>query len=1814
METQDDFSYVDDRRFNHLMLAAEQGNVSALKRFLAIGMDVNSTVNHKTAASLAFSNKKYEALALLLQHNSLFPPDFKPELTSNFDLQIFTLTMEKFHEHLKLNQLNEITRLARENPQLRHFYSTHNVSAPAAALSAKDLDLYEFLITLNITIGPFEMLENAIDSLNEQEKLQLRAIHERHAKCLPEKHLMILEASSYVGHDEHDFDNKMAMVREAFADLNSMELIRPLLMLIAAARCFKIVFDFNSDSVQRMDPTSGRNDAGVFYITRHIFIGAKGLLVLATRAKVLGIMAHELCHYAMIIVFDNDCRPYRNVEKMTVGVEFNKIKNECHRNRGYVAIVRRVFDEYSANERHAELIVRAPQMIANYSNDEKKFTEVHDTYEDLFNFYEHKVLPEVKRATENTQKLAEEAIQSFAHGLRRKISKWKKISIGAAFALPFAMLLVYFLVHTRSFTCESLTDDERFEMNGSTIEYFGTNVTYGEFFNKENGNSCGNLTSESIEKLISTNFLNYTEIEETKTEDFVDFTWINLAPNFKAKILNSLINFQGSEMQFFNLLGINAEDCEDLIHDRLEGDATSSKTLKSSTSNHDYIINVNLAIPPPPKDNKRILMKDFQGFFSRTNLDDSAPSIEKSKQIESFNFTLTYNFTRSEVKIIAKKTLQNMHLTQSHKILQTNHLKIGEKPEILSQFYYPRNFIKPALFITHTFDEVQRSSNVILLADVAGSGKTTTFKHISWNLKQIFPSAWIFNVDLKDHLDIYQTMKNENLFKLEDFLVKLLKLNVFDAFLLGNYLRINKMILMWDGVDEISPIYKDFIMNVMLHVRKLGNIQQWISTRTELRHDLESRLDCIAYQLSNFESADFLQKYLSYVYDKNQTKKEDNDAKNSMKDIVIGSQLNETLRIIEKIEHFPWTNTSLDINNPLLLVMLANMTIFNNQDKTCNVNVKSLYSIYSSMTCQMFRHFRDKKEVVSNDDDLMRSQTAMSFQSLHQMLAIRDLTYNAPYELNIMYQKIDESMITTINRYGIVYIKTLYDFSFVHRLFAEYFLARYLYENLMNTQDINIDKRELNERLKLLKESFKISSKVSYFLDIVIEDSPKVLSKTIRCAVRNFSSYKKDSIESTELDFVRHFSRAFRYDTLLILELWRIKSSLTDYCDSKNSKEIFVPTINDQNFNEFFLNQKGQVFFTAWKFNLKLEKNFSNFLKFKLVEASKRMSLNDFFNFLLDTTNLGEIREIVNQNGHLIFKEGKAKNSNQTDQWLAIVSSLDENNLKFLLLKIIEIYVEFSSQRSFSQRSSDWPGKENVTDITKELNTKGLDKAMIHQIICPQVSVIKKRLEERLMENVSDVNVGQNFVNFKELAYYDQTQESPSLLFDAFESRFSSGFIKETLDIFILNSNAFEQKLCLASRNPANDTLLNLSIKRSDVTLIKYLTENLIRLFSRSELVSLLIFERQFDKLHIADLSYSSFNATKEYLSFLVDQVFENRTSDLVALLSERTEDGQTVFDQMFKSPYSPRMPERMRNVDLMFEVLKPHVSDTERVQYSKNLDYLDAITDLKANFSVSENVINFLTKFSDILESDQIYQLKDTLVENSQDLSSAYSVFEKYLETITAEQTENTNCSVAEVFEDCQNFLTKETLIQGLISKFDHVFQKYQCCELLETNLKEQKNYLLYSHKINSFGSFFVARFFIEYIYKANEVTNQSEFQVQKAIDLLFFSNWNTEYTQKIIFIIKNFLETQGNIKPVLKIVTDKITQSHKNVIKKLSIKYNENLEIFQYDHNFHILDNKRTQKLFEILRIIFAKNVEILKFLFDNEEGNVFDNEGYL
>lgn len=172
-----------------------------------------------------------------------------------------------------------------------------------------------------------------------------------------------------------------------------------------------IVFDFNKDNVENMNLSSSAGTRGVTSRkSGKIYIGAK-----REKHEICGTLIHELCHFAMQLLYDNCCDPFSSneinedsKESLLEGIDFSeysatsekfllvlnsvkeKISNvEDSPSRNIVALA---FD-YSEALHPSELIVRVPHVIAQFGNEGFNFLQ--SEFPELLEYYEKVVLSDL---------------------------------------------------------------------------------------------------------------------------------------------------------------------------------------------------------------------------------------------------------------------------------------------------------------------------------------------------------------------------------------------------------------------------------------------------------------------------------------------------------------------------------------------------------------------------------------------------------------------------------------------------------------------------------------------------------------------------------------------------------------------------------------------------------------------------------------------------------------------------------------------------------------------------------------------------------------------------------------------------------------------------------------------------------------------------------------------------------------------------------------------------------------------------------------------------------------------------------------------------------------------------------------------------------------------------------------------------------------------------------------------------------------------------------------------------------------------------
>jgi predicted ATP-dependent serine protease len=162
-----------------------------------------------------------------------------------------------------------------------------------------------------------------------------------------------------------------------------------------------------------------------------------------------------------------------------------------------------------------------------------------------------------------------------------------------------------------------------------------------------------------------------------------------------------------------------------------------------------------------------------------------------------------------------------------------------------------RRYIDTDSSHTYTDDDLVKlleraeRQSVILISDTAGMGKSTVLTHLSEQIKQNFRSKWVLRIDLNDHTEALKTLDQKHIGKekaIEFISEKLLKIKTDYEMELFRQCCEKKqkvrIVIMFDGFDEISPFYKETVIGLLQALRQTAVEQLWVTTRLHLREEL----------------------------------------------------------------------------------------------------------------------------------------------------------------------------------------------------------------------------------------------------------------------------------------------------------------------------------------------------------------------------------------------------------------------------------------------------------------------------------------------------------------------------------------------------------------------------------------------------------------------------------------------------------------------------------------------------------------------------------------------------------------------------------------------------------------------------------------------------------------------------------------------------------------------------------------------------------------------------------------------------------------
>ncbi|CAG9797634.1 unnamed protein product [Chironomus riparius] len=1229
---------MDSRNYNLLFVASEAGHAKSIDALLKYGLQSQMPEKKLTAQSLALNGGFSDVLLKQLQGNLPFPPFIEIENCSE-DLKRFINMCEEVHSIIKSKNLIKLNEILSQNPNIRYFYNQQNESALKSAVTSRAFRIYKFLIERNYNFAPHEDIDEILKPLNLTDKEDLNKIHIQCCKDLPEKHINILIHNTTVTHDDKNENERLELVRKAYRTLNKDPRLRIILQIVAAVKLFHIVFDFCRDSTFGIDPTTNTSTTGIFYYSGRILIAAKQLLNPKTENETYGALAHELCHFAVHEVFENKANPCRKLD-YEAKMKFKKILDVCKQNKDKDKIINNVFMSYGINAQPSELVVRPAHLIALYHDQPLVLQQKVKLYPELFEFYEEVIIPEMKTAL-------------------------PKIDAKIAY-LP-------------AYTFSVLSDQKQSEVKNAIVVFKNVKVKLGQLFHA-NSSVFEKLTSNHISQLLSKKIPNFNDPQLRYLEYQINFKWQSLADNLKDKIFNSKLNFQGQVMKFKDLYRLYPLTFHALTHNQIISILSDDqiKIGDEVKSDIDFYIERKFI----PEDSKLI---DFEYQYGSKYVDNYETREQHKKQRKENKTLETFyrEFIKEENSNILDEAKENSHFKTCYFDLCQKGYSFMHKSstELINQ---------------------AKNDKILILSSEAGAGKTVTFEQLAIKNKKVSPTQWVSYIDLNSYTDLYKVEGSS--INVQVLLEKILSRdstkNSFEVEIFRESYKSGNLVLVWNGFDEISPTYNNFIINIIKYIRNNTSNIQFVCTRPLYSAQLSKAFKVRAWQLLPFDEEkkqEFLKEYFAFQKvpaDKIETYLENFD------------------KIVRKL-NYEKLSFAYDFNSPLMLKLLA--AIHKNEKLFENSHIYGIFDDFIDAKIRLWLE-KDKNNYEHASKLLYKCSLRPFFQKyalLNELQIFSSTTLVLKLrKLQIMQKDFSKDVpIEVICRMGILYINGKNEFQFTHKTLSEFFVAQYFIENIYNVDYVSSDEAEL--RLELfyhLTHTYGnlqqiITDFMRSFLQIeslnVNKSFNLTISSLLKSKFNNFFIRMLDTNHPQVFEFLIEF---FKKDHDLLIDLLHVHKDETFYTAifnpnyfalSTNPEKISLIARKHLNSNEFekFINgrnQKGKILFGMHFFKLIGITKSHDSLNFEVMSL-KDASYWKFFKKYCGPENQGLFKKLMGKT--------KGKKLKDNEQHQVLMTALSP--------KIYLFYNKMFRSSDFDEYKKLWENYENLIPLDQMQNFLG---------------------------------------------------------------------------------------------------------------------------------------------------------------------------------------------------------------------------------------------------------------------------------------------------------------------------------------------------------------------------------------------------------------------------------------------------------------------------------------------------------------------------
>jgi len=354
------------------------------------------------------------------------------------------------------------------------------------------------------------------------------------------------------------------------------------------------------------------------------------------------------------------------------------------------------------------------------------------------------------------------------------------------------------------------------------------------------------------------------------------------------------------------------------------------------------------------------------------------------------------------------------------------------------------------------------NEKVLIISAEPGMGKSLILDHFTQNstadnffIKIILNTCTktLSDANFKENLQ-----KKEDLF---DFVLKSLldKQDKQEISVLKQLVKEEKLILMFDGLDEVND-YKELVIQLIDALNRNCKLKKiLITTRNQLREELEDHYNTFSFNLNNFDEEDqknFLVKYWRTLNKLNQVRP---------------TSINKLAEeIVKRIKSISLENLNQLIGIPLQTKMLADIYFekVKNKEDFSNLilnNISELYNgfVENKIKIQFERTNNNVKiEQLSKQFKKYFEDSKKEFYSNHTKLSSLILfEQNNKNEIGLELD--EEDKVQAILEYGVIVAFKNGIPSFLHQSFAEFFLAKRCSQKIKEQKKKD---KELNQILR----------------------------------------------------------------------------------------------------------------------------------------------------------------------------------------------------------------------------------------------------------------------------------------------------------------------------------------------------------------------------------------------------------------------------------------------------------------------------------------------------------------------------------------------------------------------------------------------------------------------------------------------------------------------------------------------------------------------------------------------------------------------------